>query len=151
MTNYRSEYGEFVDPMLTAQEVGEWINEEPHTVIEWGNHGTNLFPRSHEKLDGTQLWNRSHIQQWLEYKEVLDVGLIQPPQAEARQAPNAPQHESELGGGETQLIEEEDGDHGCHCVGRRGNRPTDHGEDGHDRAEHGSSINHGTGSDGLAD
>ena len=33
-----------LDPLLTPIQVGEWINENPETVIEWGEEGTTLFP-----------------------------------------------------------------------------------------------------------
>ena len=68
------------DAMLTPVEVGEWINENPETVIEWGEQGTDLFPYPIRQRDGTLKWKRSHVQTWLESTENQNVGFIQHPE-----------------------------------------------------------------------
>mgnify|MGYP003628421958 FL=1 len=53
------------DPLLSAEEVAEWLEKEPNEVIEMGKQGTRLFPLP---IADSQ-WKRSHIQQWLEMED----------------------------------------------------------------------------------
>jgi predicted DNA-binding transcriptional regulator AlpA len=80
-----------LDPLLTPIQVGEWINENPETVIEWGEEGTNLFPYPIPQSDGTLRWKRSHVQTWLESMENHDVGFIQHPERKETQDTLHPQ------------------------------------------------------------
>jgi len=72
--------------LLTAQEVADWINENPQSVIRWGKEGTALFPYPIRQKDGTFKWNREHVQKWLENMENQNVGLIQHPEEKEKES-----------------------------------------------------------------
>ena len=61
------------DPVLSAEEVAQWLDKEPNEVIEWGKQDRK--------------WKRSHIQQWLEM-ENQNARTVQDP--ETPQAPSSP-------------------------------------------------------------